>query len=44
MTAALQIKETDWTATTAYYARYFSGKTGLAKWLVNHISLYDSFG
>jgi len=23
MTAALQIKETDWTATTAYYARYF---------------------
>jgi len=24
MTAALQIKETDWTATTAYYARYFA--------------------
>jgi uncharacterized protein (UPF0332 family) len=24
MTATLQIKETDWTATTAYYARYFA--------------------
>jgi len=24
MTAALQIKEIDWTATTAYYARYFA--------------------
>ena len=24
MTAALQIQETDWTATTAYYARYFA--------------------
>ena len=24
MTAALQIKETDWTATTAYYVRYFA--------------------
>jgi uncharacterized protein (UPF0332 family) len=24
MTAALQIKENDWTATTAYYARYFA--------------------
>jgi uncharacterized protein (UPF0332 family) len=24
MTAVLQIRETDWTATTAYYARYFA--------------------
>ena len=24
MTAALQIKETDWITTTAYYARYFA--------------------
>ena len=24
MTATLQIKENDWTATTAYYARYFA--------------------
>lgn len=24
MTAALQINEADWTATTAYYARYFA--------------------
>ena len=35
MNAALQINETEWIMTTAYYARYFALYALLMKWVLN---------